>query len=916
MEKKSFLDLPAPPNYVAGIGRGATGFTTRSDIGPAKLDFDGNDDEDDGANVDNNAELGLLNIRAQDQEDEEADRIYEMIEERLRNRHKKRKIDTNDASNTEANKDKGDQNTMENISNQFADLKKGLSTISEDQWLNLPEAGDMTRRNKRERELARQQRRTYNINDSILSSLRDQQAIDMQVSANGDEVAIANGLEENDIDTNFEFISSARGKILSSKLDGNQNDSSNHPLSAINANDYLTSLQAIDEKNQSFSKITGDLAKSRAIFKSLRNTEPYNPINWIMSARIELLARKPDLAKKLIEDGCRKCPKDEGIWLESISINNSNVIYCKKLTAEALTFNLKSEKLWLKAIDLEPDIFAKKQIVRKALTNLSDSINLWKLAIQLEDNAEESKKLLLAAIEIIPSAIELWLSLIELETDTKQCKKVLNNARKSLPKSHEIWIEAGKLEEKTVNDANKVAKLMKKGVQEVTKNGSTLTRKEWLNEAKRCEDTGFPSTAVAIVNSTLLLGLEDKDQVDKIITWQEDADRFIKSNNIEVATAIYNYIVSEYPQEIPVWRYFFDFLKRYSSTEILYQSFEQSITANPSFEEFWLRFAKEKWMNGDVDGARNILRKAFKKNSQSVDIWLAAIKLETSNKFYEKASELLAKARTKLKDPRMWYKSVTLERQLGHNDAALDLVAEGLTQFENTDKLHMQKGQILEDLNKFEEAREAYATGVRICENSVNLWILLAHNLMSSKLTIKARSALDKAIIKNPDSDKLWIAKIELERSLKNYQEVRNLVNQAYQKFRNSPLIWYEKLKVVGKRSEMKKNFVEAMKETNSDPLILLAVGANFYIESKYDKAKIWFERSIGADKDFGDAWCWLYVFYKKKNQSEELLQLVKEFKIAEPKHGKVWPSVAKDIKNFEKTTEELLDIASEKLLE
>lgn len=31
-----FGGAQAPPNYVAGLGRGATGFTTRSDIGPSR----------------------------------------------------------------------------------------------------------------------------------------------------------------------------------------------------------------------------------------------------------------------------------------------------------------------------------------------------------------------------------------------------------------------------------------------------------------------------------------------------------------------------------------------------------------------------------------------------------------------------------------------------------------------------------------------------------------------------------------------------------------------------------------------------------------------------------------------------------------------------------------------------------------
>ena len=42
--QKPFLGQKAPPNYVAGLGRGATGFTTRSDIGPARDLSDPTDD--------------------------------------------------------------------------------------------------------------------------------------------------------------------------------------------------------------------------------------------------------------------------------------------------------------------------------------------------------------------------------------------------------------------------------------------------------------------------------------------------------------------------------------------------------------------------------------------------------------------------------------------------------------------------------------------------------------------------------------------------------------------------------------------------------------------------------------------------------------------------------------------------------
>lgn len=61
---KSFMGMAAPLGYVPGLGRGATGFTTRSDIGPARESGDISDerhappnkrkDEDDDDEVDLN----------------------------------------------------------------------------------------------------------------------------------------------------------------------------------------------------------------------------------------------------------------------------------------------------------------------------------------------------------------------------------------------------------------------------------------------------------------------------------------------------------------------------------------------------------------------------------------------------------------------------------------------------------------------------------------------------------------------------------------------------------------------------------------------------------------------------------------------------------------------------------------------
>lgn len=65
----------------------------------------------------------------------------------------------------------------------------------------------------------------------------------------------------------------------------------------------------------------------------------------------------------------------------------------------------------------------------------------------------------------------------------------------------------------------------------------------------------------------------------------------------------------------------------------------------PQAEVLWLMSAKEKWLGGDVPGAREILEKAFVANPESEEIWLAAVKLEAENGELDVARELLTRAR-------------------------------------------------------------------------------------------------------------------------------------------------------------------------------------------------------------------------------------------------------------------------------
>jgi pre-mRNA-processing factor 6 len=151
----------------------ATGFTTRSDIGPARegpadlaaqtssslQSIDKEIDEDEYQDPDN--EVGLFSSIPYEEDDEEADRIYEEIDKIMDERRRARR----EAKEREEMKRYHKQRPK--IQQQFADLKRDLANVTEEEWANLPEVGDLVGKNRRLRS-QRMSERFVPVPDTVL----------------------------------------------------------------------------------------------------------------------------------------------------------------------------------------------------------------------------------------------------------------------------------------------------------------------------------------------------------------------------------------------------------------------------------------------------------------------------------------------------------------------------------------------------------------------------------------------------------------------------------------------------------------------------------------------------------------------------------------------------------------------------
>ncbi|KAJ3121634.1 hypothetical protein HK100_012297 [Physocladia obscura] len=466
-----FLSKKAPPNYIAGLGRGATGFTTRSDIGPAReqapeLPVTGPKENDDDGTYwynygssssrssgrisrltqmyctdperfqDPDQETGLFGTLPYGADDEEADRIYASVDEAMDLRRRARR-EAREKEQLEAYRKERPK-----IQLQFADLKRSLQTVSPAEWASIPDASVMRNASASDRKISRFKDRlsaapsivsvgagfSSNISSGSDAASGYATSIDPRMTnALSFATPMPGQLQKTStpsvtVDTSKSLtdlvqFGQGRNKVLGLKLDAMSDSVSGQ--STVDPKGYLTDLNSIITKTDAE---ISDIKKARQLLRSVITTNPKHAPGWIAAARLEEVAQKIPTARDLAAKGCIECPKSEDIWLESARLNSTE--NAKIILASAVREIPTSVKIWLRASQLENDTKAQKRVLRRALEFIPNSVKIWKAAVSLEEDSDDARILLGRAVECVPLATELWLALARLES-YENAKKVI-----------------------------------------------------------------------------------------------------------------------------------------------------------------------------------------------------------------------------------------------------------------------------------------------------------------------------------------------------------------------------------------------------------------------------------------------------------------------------------------------------------
>lgn len=215
----------APVNYVAGLGRGATGFTTRSDIGPARAAAEATDLSESNFSTEFGYSESLAQGLPYDEDDEAADVVWSEVDAKMDERRRTRREDK-----LKESLDKF-RALRPKLQHQFNDLKRDLAMVSREEWEALPEPGE----HRKSRATERRNERYTATPDTLFEKAR----MEAEVHHNLDQRQMMHGGMESVMPggmtvlpggggfaggsatplTDLKAIGAARNSVLSVKLD-------------------------------------------------------------------------------------------------------------------------------------------------------------------------------------------------------------------------------------------------------------------------------------------------------------------------------------------------------------------------------------------------------------------------------------------------------------------------------------------------------------------------------------------------------------------------------------------------------------------------------------------------------------------------------------------------------------------------
>ncbi|KAJ2841902.1 U4/U6 x U5 tri-snRNP complex subunit Prp1, partial [Coemansia erecta] len=220
------------------------------------------------------------------------------------------------------------------------------------------------------------------------------------------------------------------------------------------------------------------------------------------------------------------------------------------------------------------------------------------------------------------------------------------------------------------------------------------------------------------------------------------------------------------------------------------ETVRQGLAQGPLFEQaykLWLLQAQIEVQLGRPKEARQTLSRALKSCPESVELWIAAARLEASHHFglHTRARAILERARVYVpRNPHLWLEAVCLECDVGSggDQVARALLARALQECPKSGILWAQAILLEPRQQRKAKSVDALKVGAGVATDPA-LITMVARLFWSERRLDKARSWFERATRADPDYGDAWAwwLRFELDQGSDNREQQQQRVGQIKQ---------------------------------------------------------------------------------------------------------------------------------------
>lgn len=709
------------------------------------------------------------------------------------------------------------------------------------------------------------------------------------------------------------YTANSDSVILKSQLEAQAKDL--HSIGEARRNVIMNSIRNIEEQASN----TNIQVNARDYISKLES-------QLVGGMEISELQRAREMMKSLTSSNPTHSPG----WIASARIEeiSGKMNTARSIIKEGCEKCPYSEDIWLESSRLHciNSIAESKSILAEAVTFLPQSEKIWLAASELEDNLTK-KRVLRKALEHLPYSERIWKKAIDIENDDENALLLLQRAVECIPSNIEFAIALAKL-----SPYNKAKEILNE-----IRLKAPNEAKIWIVAAQLEELAKSQNTNIIILKAISTLNSRNVPFDREIwISYAKDCEDL---QCLQTVNAIISNVLEK------------NLLKK-------------------DYKDTFREDAKKSIMDGHLETAKSILRKATELLPTSKGIWKTLIQVEEEFGDEKTTIEISKKALQFIPDSELlWIKTAKTQFKLQDIDGAKETLKIAIEKNTNSEIIHLASASIYIKLKEWRLVEKILEQGRNKCESPI-IWMKSAifyRNIGNRELEIQI---LDESLSKYKTLDKLWImrsqyennhlksleilkqglefcpssirlwlcciklladsgnfaqaralldqSKLKIKSDLLSLIEIRieilsgsqsiamQLLSRSLQEFPNSAQLWKESI-ILSNGTKRIAQAVLSLQECEPHPILFCTIANIFWMERAETYSRLWFNKALKLDYMFGDTWIQYFAFEKAYGNEETCNQMIKRIEEIQPQYGEKWATISKDPKNHSLKSKEIL---------